>query len=144
MFDTVRVWNEYQDTGDVDLSFINDVPSNMKKKFRIWRMDIPRDIKDGRQRLRNTWSKVKFTMNTLPDVPLEDLCNRLSSEFMVRNTDGTWSGLDFRGYHTQFVYDSENQRIVEKTLSGDETEIAYYYMRDNMIIKTGTNNHSIE
>lgn len=63
MFDTVRVWNEYQDTGDVDLEFINDTPSNMKKKFRIWRMDIPRDKDHFRQRIRNTWTKVKFTMN---------------------------------------------------------------------------------
>lgn len=63
MFDTVRVWNEYQDTGEIDLTFKQDVPSNMKKKFRIWRMDIPRDKDHIRQRIRNTWSKVKFTMN---------------------------------------------------------------------------------
>lgn len=63
MFNTIRVWNEYQDTGDVDLQFINDTHSNMKKKFRIWRMDIPRDKDRVRQRIRNTWSKVKFTMN---------------------------------------------------------------------------------
>ena len=64
MFDTIRVWNEYQDTGDVDLTFKRSLSSNMKKKFRIWRMDIPRDSVDKRQRIRNTWSKVKFTMNT--------------------------------------------------------------------------------
>lgn len=40
----------------------------MKKKFRIWRMDIPRDKDNQRQRIRNTWSKVKFTMNTIPDI----------------------------------------------------------------------------
>lgn len=63
MFNTIRVWNEYQDTGEVNLQFINDTHSNMKKKFRIWRMDIPRDKDNVRQRIRNTWSKVKFTMN---------------------------------------------------------------------------------
>ena len=35
----------------------------MKKKFRIWRMDIPRNS-GTRDRIRNTWAKVKFTMNT--------------------------------------------------------------------------------
>ena len=70
MFDTVRVWDEYQDTGEIDLRFIDDIPSNMKKKFRIWRMDIPRDKDNTRQRIRNTWAKVKFTMNTLPATSL--------------------------------------------------------------------------
>ena len=63
MFNTIRVWNEYQDTGEISLQFINDTYINMKKKFRIWRMDIPRDKDHVRQRIRNTWSKVKFTMN---------------------------------------------------------------------------------
>ena len=73
MFDTVRVWNEYQDTGDISLLFKRDVPSNMKKKFRIWHMDIPRDKDQRRQRIRNTWAKVKFTMNTPPTDTLYDM-----------------------------------------------------------------------
>ena len=86
MFDTLRVWNEYQDTGDVDLRFIDDTVSNMKKKFRIWRMDIPRDKDNIRQRIRNTWSKIKFTMNTLPEFTLEDIFNGASNEYSAWNS----------------------------------------------------------
>ena len=86
MFDTLRVWNEYQDTGDIDLKFIDDTVSNMKKKFRIWRMDIPRDKDNIRQRIRNTWSKVKFTMNTLPEFTLEDIFNGASNEYTAWNS----------------------------------------------------------
>lgn len=95
MFDTVRVWDEYQDTGDIDLDFINDVPSNMKKKFRIWRMDIPRDKDNPRQRIRNTWVKMKFTMNDLEPVSLDDLNANISSEFIVWNNN-EWTDLDLR------------------------------------------------
>ena len=63
MFDSMKVWNEYQDTDDVSLTFTQDTVTNMKKKFRIWRMDIPRNS-GTRDRIRNTWAKVKFTMNT--------------------------------------------------------------------------------
>lgn len=51
-FDTFRAWNEYQDTMETTLLF-NDINRNyavysrssvyrLKKKFRIWRIDIPR------------------------------------------------------------------------------------------------------
>jgi hypothetical protein len=55
-FNTIRAKNEYQDTGEVDLSFIKSgYPSNLKKKFRIWRANIPRDSKNKRDRIRNPW-----------------------------------------------------------------------------------------
>lgn len=60
LFDYIRVWNEYQDTDDVALSFKNAKPSNLKKKFRIWRIDIPRDKTKKLDRIRNTWSYIKL------------------------------------------------------------------------------------
>lgn len=62
-FDTVRVWNEYQDTGVVDLKFnpFKDRYPDKRQKFRIWRMDIPRNRKKtdnnpyGLDRIRNPW-----------------------------------------------------------------------------------------
>jgi hypothetical protein len=135
MFDTIRVWNEYQDTGDIDLRFIDDVPSNMKKKFRIWRMDIPRDKDHTRQRIRNTWTKVKFTMNTLPEITLEELCGNMSSEFAVFK-DGEWRDLDFRGIG--FSYDSSEDCIIERKADSTEEEIARYYMQGNIIVRTAT------
>lgn len=108
-FDTIRVWNEYQDTDGstiIDNEIVEfttvlnhkyypytpamlsvppaGVGSNTKKKFRIWRVDIPRSTKEktgtitennvqtsviykprGNDRIRNTWCKVKLTMNNL-------------------------------------------------------------------------------
>lgn len=60
IFDYIRVWNEYQDTGDVTLTFRNAKPSNLKKKFRIWGIDIPRDKDRKLDRIRNTWAYVKL------------------------------------------------------------------------------------
>ena len=44
-FTSIRVWNEYQNTGTVKLTKWNDKLSNLKKKFRIWHIDIPRSKK---------------------------------------------------------------------------------------------------
>lgn len=62
LFDYIRSWNEYQDTGDVALTMANAKPSNLKKKFRIWRIDIPRDKDRRLDRIRNTWTYVKLGM----------------------------------------------------------------------------------
>lgn len=58
-FDTLTVHNEYQQ-GSVDLSFIKNKPSPLKRKFRIWRADIPRDSNNSRDRMRNTWLNIKL------------------------------------------------------------------------------------
>ena len=65
VFDTIKVWNEYQDTGEVPLEFKRNYPSNLKQKFRIWRADIPRDAnsKWKRDRIRNPWIHLKLTKN---------------------------------------------------------------------------------
>lgn len=57
-FDLLRVTDEYQDTGEVQLSYLNTHPSNLKKKFREWRVQIPRDKTHRMDRIRNTWAKV--------------------------------------------------------------------------------------
>ena len=68
-FDFLKVWNEYQDTGDVEIGKnrgIRDYPS-IRRKFRVWRMDIPRDKTDssdnkyGLNRIRNPWIHLKLT-----------------------------------------------------------------------------------
>ena len=66
-FDTVRVWNEYQDTGNINMVWAGpgsqeDLNSpDIRKKFRIWRADIPRDSYDpnGIDRIRNPWIWLK-------------------------------------------------------------------------------------
>lgn len=84
-FDTIRVWDEYQDTQETALTYKSypysesPISSNLKKKFRIWRCEIPRAAKaivtqdeDGNDvtsykrtldRIRNTWCKIKLSMN---------------------------------------------------------------------------------
>lgn len=68
-FDTLEVWNEYQ-KGVCNLKTEEVTPSALKKKFRIWRANIPRANTDWNgvkankmDRIRNTWAYVKLSMN---------------------------------------------------------------------------------
>lgn len=67
-FDTIKVNNEYQDTGTKELQFTKDMKTtasknSMKQKFRIWRAQIGRDATNVRDRIRNYWSRIKLTKN---------------------------------------------------------------------------------
>ena len=59
-FDTIEVWNEYQ-RGKSKLSHIIGKPSSIKRKFRIWRAQIPRH-NNTLQRIRNPWCYIKLSM----------------------------------------------------------------------------------
>ena len=61
-FDTLDVWNEYQH-GTSTLTNVIGKPSPLKKKFRVWRANVPRDNSNKRDRIRNTWAYVKLGMN---------------------------------------------------------------------------------
>lgn len=63
----IRVTNEYQDTGEVSLSRLKNVSysksyhhkdANLQKKFKIWRIQIPRDNTHRLDRIRNPWCKI--------------------------------------------------------------------------------------
>lgn len=58
-FDWIEAANEYQDSDMKDLSqsrrTINDV--SLRKKFRVWRGQIPRQ---GRERIRNPWAAISL------------------------------------------------------------------------------------
>lgn len=60
-FDTLTTWNEYQ-TGVAALNNVLGRPSDLKKKFRIWRANIPRAKVNGRDRMRNPWLYIKLSM----------------------------------------------------------------------------------
>lgn len=66
-FDWIRVANEYQNTGRKNLSqsrrTIND--TSLRKKFRVWRSQIPRE---GRERIRNPWTSISLGFNESSDV----------------------------------------------------------------------------
>lgn len=62
-FDTLDVWNEYQH-GTSTLTNVIGKPSPLKKKFRVWRANVPRDNSNKMDRIRNTWAYVKLSMNT--------------------------------------------------------------------------------
>lgn len=72
-FDTVRVWHNHQDTGDVKLEYKATGLSSLKKKWNTFRCYVPRDVKDGwnptsgkeiqrlhNDRIKNTWTYVKL------------------------------------------------------------------------------------
>lgn len=61
-FDYIRVYNEYQDTGEVPIktNSISDIyRTSARKKFRIWRTNIPRN-RNSLDRIRNTWANIKL------------------------------------------------------------------------------------
>ena len=61
-FDTLESWNEYQ-SGKSVLKFDKYRPSTLKKKFRMWRADIPRDSVKKMDRMRNPWLFIKLSNN---------------------------------------------------------------------------------
>ena len=71
-FDEVEVWNEYQSTGKIKMSWngkdSTETYPDIRKKFRIWRADIPRAQKNetniyGLDRIRNPWIWLKIGMS---------------------------------------------------------------------------------
>ena len=84
-FDTLDVWNEYQgntisikDSKSPLYPFgIRDKYPDIRRKFRIWRMDIPRDKKNpdnphGLNRIRNPWIYLKLSKTpALPNERME-------------------------------------------------------------------------
>lgn len=52
----IQAYNEYQDTGKIQLVIGRD--KNLRRKFREWKADIPRQ---GRERIRNTWIYLKLS-----------------------------------------------------------------------------------
>ena len=60
-FDTLTTWNEYQ-SGTSTLNNVIGRPSTLKKKFRIWRANLPRDRSNNRDRMRNPWLYIKLSM----------------------------------------------------------------------------------
>lgn len=62
-FKTLRVWDEYQDTGHQDFDRLLRKGTNLSQKFRIWRADIGRDYTDRVHkfnRIRNPWARVQL------------------------------------------------------------------------------------
>ena len=64
-FSTLRIWNEYQTTGDISFSRDDNYIDPARKKFRIWRLTIPRALKEGTNRhgldrIRNPWIELLF------------------------------------------------------------------------------------
>lgn len=71
-FSDVEVWNEYQSTGNIKMEWKGKESAesypDIRKKFRIWRADIPRAQKNetnryGLDRIRNPWVWFKIGMS---------------------------------------------------------------------------------
>jgi hypothetical protein len=62
-FTDMRVWNEYQATGDVPLETMIRKNTNLVQKYRIWRAMIGRDVVDKDHkfnRIRSPWARVRL------------------------------------------------------------------------------------
>lgn len=69
-FSHYEVWNEYQDTGIVPLDYKSSWVDPARKKFRIWRLTIPRALhkitgKPTLDRIRNPWINIRFDKDDL-------------------------------------------------------------------------------
>lgn len=64
-FDHIRVTNSYQDSGTELLEYKKCRPSNMKAKFRTWRINVPRNKNTGsgriRDRIKDHYMKVELS-----------------------------------------------------------------------------------
>ena len=67
-FDKLKVWNEYQSNEiNIQKNELDTYP-DIQRKFRVWRLDIPRDRVSednpyGLNRMRNPWLFIKLTKN---------------------------------------------------------------------------------
>lgn len=64
-FTSYKVTDEYQTTGDVSMATDTSKIDPVRKKFRIWRLTIPRALKHdtnkrGLDRIRNPWVNIEF------------------------------------------------------------------------------------
>lgn len=57
-FTQLKVWNEYQQ-GTTNILYKHNYPKS-QKKFRIWRIDVPRDSCNQRDRIRNPWMMLEL------------------------------------------------------------------------------------
>lgn len=63
-FSSVRAWNEYQDTLQQPIGNVAAMtPNGIKKKFRMWRLNIPRNY-GTMDRIRNPWTYLKLEKDT--------------------------------------------------------------------------------
>lgn len=75
MFNHVYVNNDYQ-SSDEELYWDKSYPSNLKKKFNIWRINIPRSkrvLGRMKDRIRSPWVKIKLEGNSSNKGILHDL-----------------------------------------------------------------------
>lgn len=79
-FNYLEVSDEYQN-GFEELTFRNCRPSNLKKKFRVWRANIPRSSKNKMDRIRNTWAIIKLS-NTDPSTDKIELHDMIVHYFI--------------------------------------------------------------
>lgn len=71
-FDSLRIWNEYQNTGEVTLGRDYTTERTTRRKFRIWHVAIPRSVKTDRNkwgldRIRNPWISLLFSKKASAD-----------------------------------------------------------------------------
>lgn len=113
-FDTIRLIDEYQDTYKNLLYWRKHTVSNLKKKFRMWNITIPRaqeltDINDQysytRDRIRNMWCKIQLKHDSI--------------NITEGNTSkGYWKQIPFKNGNTPVILDTTDMEDKEygKTL----------------------------
>lgn len=72
LFDYLRVWHDYQDTGIYDLQ--NEIvdSSVLKRKMGVWRIDVPRDKDNVFDRIQNNWVHIKLKHKAYHNIPEDE------------------------------------------------------------------------
>ena len=78
--DYMEVWTEYQSNA-TDLVY-KESPSNLQKKFRVWRANIPRSH-NSRQRINNPWMNLRLSLNQSEDENIRMLLHNLEVFYTV-------------------------------------------------------------
>lgn len=79
-FNKLSVWTEYQ-SGEAELKYMK-TPSNLKKKFRLWRAFIPRHH-NTIQRINNPWINMRFTLKQSEDENIKMLLHDMEVYYTI-------------------------------------------------------------
>lgn len=69
-FDHLNVNNDYQEAS-LDISNVRFLYPNIEKKFKIWRLNIPRASYNNRDRIRNPWVYITLTKTSNTNYKME-------------------------------------------------------------------------
>lgn len=129
-FDTIRLIDEYQDTYKNILYWKKHTSSNLKKKFRIWNIALPRaqettDITDQyaytRDRIRNMWCKIQLKHDS-------------GSITNTGISKGYWKQVPYKEDNSSVILDTTDLKNTEWGTALPSRDVSYYLDGDTFTL----------